>query len=89
MNVRKAAAIVEKLLSTVDLNHSLSLNTTLRAYLAAGENDLALELVTTHIEYKNPNALSLANIRGNVFRDPVFEQPEWVELRQRIKFSVP
>jgi TolB-like protein/Flp pilus assembly protein TadD len=85
----KAAAIVEKLRSTVDFNQFFNVTTSLRAYLAAGEIDLALELVATHIDYKNPNAISIAYIRDNVFRDPVLEQPEWVALRQGINLSVP
>jgi len=57
--------------------------------LALGNTDAALQLFQQAAEYRLPSAgATLTNmIKNNLYDDPVLEQPEFVEVRNRLGFT--
>ena len=58
------------------------------AYLAIGEEERALEWLIAAAENQMPDEgfSMLWNLRANTFGNPILDQPEFVEVRNRLGF---
>ncbi len=58
------------------------------AYLAVGDNELALESLNRAAESPEPyeGHFTTSQLADNTYRDPILDQPEFVEVRSRLGF---
>ncbi len=58
------------------------------AYLAVGDNELALESLNRAAESPEPyeGHYTTSLLADNIYRDPILDQPEFVEVRSRLGF---
>ena len=55
-------------------------------WLASGDYDAAMDDITAHIEQRRELDGPYWLVKSNAWNDPILEQPEWVELREKMGY---
>jgi len=55
--------------------------------LILGEREKALEFLELYVDHQRPLVLGIMRVKYNVWPDPTLNEPEFVEVRQRIVFA--